>query len=45
MSDKKFTINLLPHGRQINARAAELCTVKRNIVDPSEFLVTADIQE
>ena len=33
MSDKKFTINLLPHGRQINARAAELCTVKRNIAD------------
>jgi len=24
-------------------RAAELCTVKRNIVDPPKFLVTADI--
>jgi len=26
-------------------RAAELCTVKRNIFDPPEFLVTARIQE
>jgi ribosomal protein S12 methylthiotransferase accessory factor len=26
-------------------RTAELCTVKRNIVDPPKFLVTADIQE
>ncbi len=26
-------------------RAAELCTVKRNIIDPPEFSVTADIKE
>jgi len=25
-------------------RSAELCTVKRNIVDPPKFVVTADIQ-
>jgi ribosomal protein S12 methylthiotransferase accessory factor len=26
-------------------KAAELCTVKRNILDPPKFLVTADIKE
>jgi len=26
-------------------RAAELCTVKRNIIDPPKFFVTADIKE
>ncbi len=26
-------------------RAAELCTVKRNIIDPPKFLITADIKE
>jgi len=26
-------------------RAAELCTVKRNIIDPPDFKITADIQE
>jgi len=31
--------------RSAVVRAAELCTVKRNIVDPPKFLVTADIQE
>jgi ribosomal protein S12 methylthiotransferase accessory factor len=26
-------------------RAAELCTVKRNMMDPPQFLVTADVKE
>lgn len=32
-----------PKYRAAVVRAAELCTVKRNIVDPPKFLVTADI--
>jgi len=36
MSDKKYIVNLLPHGRQINARAER--SLMETLMDQSIFL-------